>query len=166
MARDSLYGSKVHFDGSTAIEVFPGGEIYIPVIGTTSTTGAASTGTFATGTTNIPAFGISIISPGMGGAGTTYRVLTLDAPSSGVTKRLIFLSSSSSGICNVDAQSGNLFAPFDGTSQSRYMVVSSNTCTGRVTIDLTGLSTTLWLVTAVMPTSGILYGSTVYSSCT
>lgn len=166
MARNSPYSNKVHFDESTGLDIELGGEMTIPVTGSTSTTGLASTGTFATASTNIPAFGVSIFSPGSGGAGSTYRVYTLGLPSSGLWKTLIFLSSSSSGIANIDATANALFAPLDGTSQSRYLIAASNLSTGRTTVELVGVSTALWVVSSITPTSGVIYGTTVYSSCT
>lgn len=147
-------GGTVTVAAGAIMTISSSGQLRLPLEGSTSTTGLASTAVSITnfGVTFIPMFG--------GGAGSTGRTYALDIPQAGVTKTIVLYSSSSSGIVNIDAGAVTNFLSTDLLTLARFAGAATSGSSGRTTLKLIGWSTTIWLVESIQPSSAIVFGAT------
>ena len=139
------WGSKVHFTGSSALDVEAGGVIGYPIYGTTSANLTA-------GSTIPISDGTLIISRAT--ASTAFKV-TLPPPNPGCHLDIVMGAlQATSGIVDIDA--GSAVNIIYGSSAMEFIICTSAQTTGAGAMELLGLTTATWAVNGMSPSTAFL----------
>jgi hypothetical protein len=161
----SNYNNKVHFNDSTSLDVDSGGQIIVaaggnvlvgsygvvsmPVLGSTVNTSTD----VVTGTT---LFNNGIVLLTQNSATTTFRLLTVKAPVKGCYLDIIIASTANTDNqveINLGTGVGVLPCLASTTSKQYILATSDGGTTQPRQINLVGVSTALWAIVGMFPTS-------------
>jgi hypothetical protein len=159
----SNYNSKVHFNDSTSLDVDSGGQINVaaggnvlvgsygvvsmPVLGSTVNTSTE----VVTGTT---LFNTGVVLLTQDSATTTFRLFTVKAPVKGCYLDIIIpTTSNTDNQCQFNMGTGIGIQPFAASTSKQYLLATSDGANSPREIALVGLSTTLWGIRNMYPSS-------------
>jgi hypothetical protein len=154
----SNFNNKVHFNDSTSLDIDSGGQVLValganvqfPVIGSTV---SASTDV-ATGTT-LPNCGVVVLGQVAPSTSLFTRTFTVKAPVKGAYLDLIICTTASTeGTIDINLGSGvGVLGNANTTSKQWIIATTDGSPAGLRALNLVGLSTSLWGVVGMFPSS-------------
>ena len=152
MTTGGIWSSKVHFSGSSQLDVDSGGVIAYPVWGAgTAALNGATTATNLTAGSTVP-FNDGMIFISRAVASTAFKI-TLPPPVPGAHLDIIVGTlQATSGIVDIDA--GASVNILYGSSACEFIIATSAATTGQASLELVGLTTATWGINGISPTTG------------